>query len=113
MPKLPTKQMNSKSDEFDAAMQDALDDINMQYMLRLALGHPRTTNFEVHPISQGGGTQLYGLVYPGFDGCLAWCYMTVNRSVAVFSQPLRDGYGGTSLTNIWDIHRQANATFSP
>jgi ORF6N domain len=31
----------------------------------------------------GNGVTLYGLQYPGFHGCLSWCYLTIGRGVIV------------------------------
>jgi len=48
----------------------------------------------------GNGVTLYGLQYPGFHGCVSWCYVTIGPAVIVISQPER-GDCGTSITNIW------------
>jgi hypothetical protein len=84
--------------DFDDAMEDA----EMEQFMHILAGNPRTTEFELHSINpqHGGGTQLFGLVY-GFDGCLSWTYLTTGQGFAVLSQPLCNGYAGTSLTNIW------------
>jgi hypothetical protein len=44
---------------------------------------------------------LYGLQYPGFHGCVSWCYLRIGRGVIVATQP-EYGDCGTSITNIWD-----------
>jgi hypothetical protein len=48
----------------------------------------------------GNGVTLYGLEYPGFHGCLSWCYLTIGNEVIVATQP-EDCDGGTSITDIW------------
>jgi hypothetical protein len=73
--------------------------------LRGLLGGPQTRDFQLFALDplHGGGVGLYGLVYPGYWGCLSWTYLTLGRGFAVLSQPL-GATAGTSLTNIWSAH---------
>jgi hypothetical protein len=54
-----------------------------------------------HLAELGNGFRLYGLQYPGFHGCVSWCFLTIGPGVIVASQPER-GDCGTSITNILD-----------
>jgi hypothetical protein len=49
----------------------------------------------------GNGVTLYGLQYPGFHGCVSWCYLTIGQGVIVATRPEHCDCG-SSITNIWD-----------